>query len=121
MDTTSTSDRFYAVVSLSLLKPEWSDLSRFKFNPVFSLGIDREFLDPDYDQYTSCLEGIPDLSVLLEDENEDPAVVANPDIVPVAPEPPPKRAKLSLKWKNNSAVAVSSLSKSTAKREDQQR
>ena len=87
--TSSSSDRFYPAVSPLLLKPEGSDLSRFKFNPNFELGIDREFLDPEYDEYVRCLDGIPDISVLLHDENKDPT--ASAAICPAAPEPAPKR------------------------------
>ena len=74
------------------LKPKWSDLSQFKFNPVFELGIDHKFLDPKYDQYISSLDGIPDISVLLDDDNEDPTT----SVCYAAPEPLPQQSKLSL-------------------------
>ena len=54
MDTTfnpDPSDLFYPVVSPSLMKPEWSDLSRFKFNPAFSLG-------PEEDEYIKEVPGL---------------------------------------------------------------
>ena len=51
------------VVSPSLMKPEWSDLSRFKFNPAFTLGLE-------YECIKECLDWIPDESVLLDDYNE---------------------------------------------------
>ena len=44
------------------MKPEWSDLSRFKFNPAFSLG-------PEYDEdINECLDWMPDESVLFDEE-----------------------------------------------------
>ena len=76
---TSSSDSFYAVVSPSLFKP---DLSKFQLNPAFDLGIDREFLD----EYTSCLDGIPDISVLLDDDQEDSIATTSS----AAHQPPPK-------------------------------
>ena len=90
------------------MKPEWSNLSQFKFNPVFDLGIERKFLDPEYNQYIRCLDGIPDISVLLDDDNEDPTT----SVCSATPEPPPKQSKLSLNRRGKSdcssaAVAVS--------------
>ena len=78
------SDPFYPVVSPSLMKPEWSNLSQFKFNPAFSL-------DPKYDEYIKeCLDWIPDESVFCD---EEPAA----SVSSAAPESPlPKRSKLSL-------------------------
>ena len=81
--TLNLSNRFSPAVSPSLLKPEWRDLYRFKFNPAFELGIDCEFLDPEYIQCISCLDGIPDISVLLDDENEDPTT----SVCSAVPEP----------------------------------
>ena len=54
-------------------------------------------LDPEYDEYVRCLDGIPDISVLLDDDNEDPTASAT--ICPAAPEPAPKRSKPSLNRK----------------------
>ena len=48
----------------------------------FEQGIDREFLDPEYHEYIRCLDGIPGISVLLDDDNKDPATIC-----PAAPEP----------------------------------
>ena len=79
---TSSSDSFYAVVSPSLFKPEWSDVSRFQLTPAFDPGINREFLD----EYTSCLDGIPDISVLLDDDQEDSIATTSS----AAHQPPPK-------------------------------
>ena len=71
---------FYPVVSPSLMKPEWSDLSRFKFNPAFSLG-------PEYDEYIKeCLDWIPDESVHLDDYDEAP-VASVSSAVPESPPP----------------------------------
>lgn len=97
-------DPVYPTVSPSLMKPEWSDLSQFKFNPAFSLG-------PEYDQYTKeCLDWIPDASVLLDDYDEEPATSA-------APQPPTKRSKLSLNRRGKpgclSAVVVAPLKETT--------
>ena len=44
------------VISPSLMKPEWSDPSKFKFNPAFDLGFP-EFTDPDYEHYASYVVG----------------------------------------------------------------
>ena len=79
------SNLFYPVVSPSLMKPEWSNLSRF--NPAFSLG-------PEYDEYIKeCLDWIPDKSVLLDEYDEAPVA----SVSSAAPEsPPPKRSKLLL-------------------------
>ena len=69
------------------MKPGWSDLSRFKFNPAFSL-------DPEYDEYIKeCLDWTPDENVLLDDYNEEPAA----SVSSATPElPPPKQSKLLL-------------------------
>ena len=68
MDPTfNSSDPFYPAVSPLLMKPEWSDLSRLKFNLVF-------FIGPEYDEYVKeRLDWIPDASFLLDDYNEEPA------------------------------------------------
>ena len=75
------SDLFYPVVSPLLMKPEWSDLSQFKFNPAFSLG-------PEYDEYIKeCLDRIADESVLLDHYDEEPTA----SVSSVAPESPPPK------------------------------
>lgn len=59
------------------MKPEWGDLSKFQFNPVFDFGFP-EFTDPDYEQYATLLDGISDLGVLFGDD-------------PLKPERPPSK------------------------------
>ena len=87
MDPTfNSSDPFYPAMSPSLIKPKWSDLSQFKFNPAFSF-------DPEHDEYIKeCLDWIPDESFLLDDYNEEPAT----SVCSAAPEPLTKLSKLSL-------------------------
>ena len=104
MDPTGNSgDRFSrAVISPSLLKPEWSDLSKFSFNPAFSLG-------PLYNEYISkCLDRMPDPSVLLDDFEDEP-------IFSPSSEPPPKRSKLSLDRPRVSKPGCSSASTTVTK------
>jgi len=57
----------YPVISPSLMIPEWSDLLKFQFNPVFDLGFS-EFTDPDYEHYATLLNGISYLDVLFGDD-----------------------------------------------------
>ena len=89
------------------MKPEWSDLSQFKFNPAFSL-------DPEYDEYIKeCMDWIPDVSVLLDDYNEEPAT----SVSSATPEsPPPKGSKLLLNCQSkprclSAASAVAAVTK----------
>ena len=51
-----------------------------------------------------CLDGIPDISVLLNSDNEDPTASAT--ICPAAPEPAPKWSKLSLNRKRGSEPSI---------------
>ena len=57
----------YPVISPSLVKPEWGDPLKFKFNPAFYLGF-LKFTDPDYKHYATLLDRISDLDVLFDND-----------------------------------------------------
>ena len=66
-----------------VIRVEWHLISNS------TLGIDREFLNTEYDEYVRCLDEIPDISVVLDDDNEDPTASAT--ICAAAPESAQKR------------------------------
>ena len=87
------------VISPSLLKPEYGDLTKFKFNPAFDLGYN-DWIEEAL--ALNCLGRISDLSVLLEDdEREEPTAESDqagrPGTATASADsaPPQKRLKLS--------------------------
>lgn len=49
------------------MKPEMDDPLKFQFNPAFDFGFP-QFTDPDYEHFTTLLDGISDLDVLCGDD-----------------------------------------------------